>query len=279
MEAAASRLPPQRVPAPGAPEVCFLTGRRFWYQTAFCCWSLRHHAGCDLRPVFIDDGTFDHALHAECLRLFPGADVETAAAIECRLEAHLPAAEYPTLRSQRLTYVHLRKLTDVHAGCTGWRVVLDSDMLFFRRPTALLEWLAHPNRLLHMHDVQDSYGYPQGTLARLAGCPLPARLNVGICGLRSEAIDWRQLEAWCAELLRRHGTSYYQEQALVALWVSRHSALCLPDQDFLVMPDEAECRSPTAVLHHYVDLSKRGYFRHAWRHLPPQRETSINHAD
>jgi hypothetical protein len=39
-----------------------------------------------------------------------------------------------------------------------------------------------------------------------------------------------------------------------------------PANDYRVMPTEAECRAPTAVLHHYVDTSKRGYFRHAWRH-------------
>jgi len=33
------------------------------------------------------------------------------------------------------------------------------------------------------------------------------------------------------------------------------------------MPDEAECLNPTAALHHYVAESKRGYFRHAWRHV------------
>jgi hypothetical protein len=39
----------------------------------------------------------------------------------------------------------------------------------------------------------------------------------------------------------------------------------LPEEDYLVMPSEAECRVPNAVLHHYVAGSKRGYFRHSWR--------------
>jgi hypothetical protein len=60
---------------------------------------------------------------------------------------------------------------------------------------------------------------------------------------------------------------YYQEQALVALMLAGHDAQCLPSRDYLLLPDEAECRRPTAALHHYVDLSKRGYFRHAWRHV------------
>ena len=268
MEEAARTLPPVPMTAPAdASEVCFLTGRKFWHQTAFCCWSLCRHAGIGLAPAFIDDGTFDQALRAEILRLFPGASLLDRVEIESRLETHLPVARFPSLRGQRRNYIQLRKLTDAHAGHRGWRLVLDSDMLFFRRPDLLLDWLAAPDRPIHMRDVQDSYGYPDATLRELAGRPLPSRLNVGICGLRSDALDWDKLEWWCAQLLARHGTSYYLEQALVALLLADQTPLCLPSQDYRLLPPESECRAPTAALHHYVAESKRGYFRHAWKHV------------
>ncbi len=268
MIAAARELPPLPPPADGAPEVFLLTGRRFWYQTAFCLHSLGRHTG-GLRPVLIDDGTFDDALASEAQRIFPGARVERAADLETHLDHALPEKKFPALRSQRRTYVHLRKLTDVHAGRHGWRLVLDSDMLFFRRPDALLAWLGAPAQPIHMLDVHDAYGYPAATLAELAGRPLPSRLNVGLCGLRSEIIDWGKLEWWCDRLLARHGTSYYLEQALVALLLADADPIRLPAADYLLLPSEAECRAPTAVLHHYVAESKRGYFRHAWRRLRP----------
>ena len=267
MRRAAATLPPRNRPAEAAAEVWFLTGQRFWHQTAFCAWSLLQHSSDTVQPCFIDDGSFDDALVAESLRLFPGATVRRAAGIEAQLDQTLPAAKFPALRAQRRTYIHLRKFTDVHAGGRGWRLVLDSDMLFFRRPDALLEWLAAPDRPVHMIDVHDAYGYPATTLAELAGRSVPACVNVGVCGFRSDTIDWEQLEAWTAQLLARHGTSYYLEQALVALLATAADPLRLPRADYLLMPDIAECQHPTAALHHYVDLSKRGYFRHAWRHI------------
>ena len=251
--------------APDAPEAWFLTGRRFWYQTAFCFWSLARHAGRPLTPVLVDDGSIDDAMRAEATRLFPGAKFLPAADAEARLDAHLPAKKFPTLRSQRRTYLHLRKLTDVHAGHAGWRLVLDSDMLFFRRPDALLAWMDKPGQPVHMLDIQDAYGYPPATLIALAGAPLPANVNVGICGLRSDTLDWEKLEYWCARLLAEHGTSYYLEQALVALALTGQPAVRLPVHDYRLMPDDEECREPTAALHHYVAESKRGYFRTAWR--------------
>lgn len=250
-----------------SPEVFFLTGKRFWFQTAFCFWSLRQQAGRDLKLVLVDDGTIDSELRIECERIFPGSRVLSAAEMEAELDVSLPRDRFPSLRAQRQTYLHLRKLTDVHAGAKGWKLVLDSDMLFFRKPEALLSWLDSPPSPIHMLDVQNAYGYPAETLTQLAGQVLPERVNVGVLGLRSEAIDWAKLEHGCAELLRRHGTSYYLEQALSALLLSGTSRISLPADQYVLMPSEADCRAPRVVLHHYVAESKRGYFRHAWRHI------------
>jgi hypothetical protein len=267
MEATARRLPPLPAAPPDAPEISSLTGRRFWFQTAFCFWSLCRQARRPLRAAFFDDGTGDDALRAECRRLFPGSRLHDATEITARLDEHLPAARFPLLRARRLEYPNLRKLTDVHAGRQGWRLVLDSDMLFFRTPALLLDWLDAPAAPLHMTDVQDAYGYPRDLLEILAGGPVPSRLNVGLCGLRSDTIDWDQLESWCRRLQAAAGTSYYQEQALVAMLLAGRECVVAPSADYVLLPTEAEARQPTAIMHHYVDLSKRGYFRHAWRHV------------
>jgi hypothetical protein len=267
MVAAAARLPSLPMPPPDAPEVSFLTGRRFWYQTAFCFWSLCRHAGRPMRAAFYDDGTFDDQLRAECVRLFPGARLHEAREITAALDEHLPVARFPTLRARRLLYPNLRKLTDVHAGRRGWRLVLDSDMLFFHRPDLLLAWLDAPARPLHMMDVQDAYGYSRALMESIVDKPVPRHLNVGLCGLRSDELDWDRLETWCRRLQEAEGTSYYQEQALAAMWLAGRECVVTPPQDYMLMPDEEEARRPRAVMHHYVHLSKRGYFRHAWRQV------------
>jgi hypothetical protein len=88
--------------------------------------------------------------------------------------------------------------------------------------------------------------------------------------LRSDAIDWDRMESWCRRLQETEGTSYYQEQALAAMLLAGRECLAAPADEYRLMPAEDEARLPTAVMHHYVDLSKKGYFRHAWRHFVPQ---------
>lgn len=269
MEAGALNLPP--LPArTGAPQVTLhlLSGRRFWYQTAFCLHSFAQHSEARVNAEIFDDGSIDEALRARIGQLGPGIRVHPVAGIRERLDTLLPENKFPVLRERWKNYPNLRKLTDPHLGSTGWKLVIDSDLLFFRRPAFLLDWLAAPTRPLHAVDCTESYGYSRRLLERLAGAPIPPLVNVGLCGLRSESLDWLELESWCAELIAQEKTSYYLEQALVAMLVARTQPCAIaPGADYLTNPGEEETRSPRAVMHHYVDTSKRWYFRHGWRHV------------
>ena len=269
MVAAAATLPslPER---PGVPPVTLhlLTGRRFWYQPAFCLHSFARQSDRGVNAEIYDDGSFDDTQRFLLQRLGPGITIRSAAAIQERLEALLPEARFPVLRERWRNYPNLRKLIDPHLGSTGWKLVLDSDLLFFRRPDFLLAWLQSPDRLLHAIDCEESYGYSRALLERLAGAPIPPLVNVGLCGLRSDAINWEELESWCAELIARERTSYYLEQALVAMLVARALPCAVaPVADYITKPGRAEGVAPTAVMHHYVAESKRWYFRHGWRRV------------
>ncbi len=265
MEAAAATLP---VPSPsaGTPlELYFLTGRRFWYQTAFCLWTFARQAGRPLAPVIIDDGSLTAENRAHLSRLFPLTRYLAKSAAEARLHAVLPATRFPRLHDRWKNYPHIRKILDPHLGGHGWKLVLDSDLLFFRRPAFMLDWLDAPSAPLHAVDTETSYGYATELLDRVTGAKLAGRVNVGLTGLRSEDLDWERIEHWCDQLIGEAGTHYYLEQALVAMHVAGRPCAIAPEGDYVTLPrlpEAAECR---AVMHHYVADSKPWYFRHNWR--------------
>jgi hypothetical protein len=270
MEVAASVLP--RVPqfAGAAATVHLMSGRRFWYQTAFCLHSLAHQAKVPIRVELYDDGTLAGEYVTRLQRLGLEMRVHSFPELCQKRDDLLPATRFPTLRERWDNYPNIRKLIDVHLGSGGWKLVIDSDLLFFRRPEALLSWLEAPNRILHAIDSEESYGYSRPLLERLAGAPLPVRLNVGICGLASDALDWDELEAWTAELHRCEKTNYYLEQALVAMLAARQPSQALSAVDYVTFPSQAEVVNPTAVMHHYVATAKRWYYRYGWRHVLTQ---------
>lgn len=265
MEAAAGTLPP--LPSlPGVPvELHLLTGRRFWYQTAFCLWSFAHQARRPLAPIIYDDGTLTEEFRAPLARLFPQAGFVARAETVARLDQHLPASRFPALRERWLNYPNIRKLTDPHLGHSGWKLVIDSDLLFFRRPDFLLAWLDAPDRPLHAVDCETSYGYPRPLMNELAGAAVADLVNVGLTGLNGAEIDWEKLEHWTATLHARAGTSYYLEQALIPMLVAGRPCAVAPAADYVTLPRPPEAEACRAVMHHYVAQSKRHYFRRNWR--------------
>ena len=276
MESAVSQLP---VPPRGdadlpALEVWMLTGSRFWYQSAFCAWTLARHSGRRLVLHLADDGSLLDAQELQLRRLFPdGTTLRRQEAFQ-RFETLLPQASYPTLHHRWHDYINLHKLTAPHLGSRGVKLVLDSDMLFFRRPDALLAWwdgaqhrsdheAAHSPCL--MVDCEESYGYSSALMEELAGAPITPLLNVGICGLQSDALDWDRLEDWCRTLADREGTSYFLEQALVAMHAARAEAQVMPRTHYITYPSREQAQAGDGVLQHYVADSKPWYFRQAWQ--------------
>jgi hypothetical protein len=265
MEKAAATLP-ALPPLDGLPlELHLLTGRRFWYQTAFCLWTFARHSGRPLAPVVYDDGTLTDEFRTPLLRLFPCVRFAGQAETLARLDAHLPAAKFPVLRERWLNYPNIRKLTDPHLGSQGWKLVLDSDLLFFHRPSLLIDWLEQPMQPLHAVDCETSYGYSRPLMNELAGEPVADLVNVGLTGLNSSGLDWERLEFWCRTLIEHERTNYYLEQALVAMLLAGRNCAIAPAADYVTLPRPPEAHDCRAVMHHYVAHSKRWYFQHCWR--------------
>lgn len=266
MQHAAYTLPalPQ-VANPNPLELHLLSGRLFWYQTTFCLWTFAKHSGRLLRPVVYDDGTFAREYREPIERLFPSVRFVSQEEIALRLDKDMPESRFPILRERWRKYPNIRKLTDIHVGGCGWKLVIDSDLLFFRNPAFLTAWLDDSRCPLHAVDCENSYGYPRAALNDLAGAPVADLVNVGLTGLNSSTLDWDKIEHWCRQLIERHGAHYYMEQALVAMLVAGRNCAIAPATDYVTNPGQDEGRKCSAVMHHYVADSKRWYFRYCWR--------------
>ncbi len=160
MEQAAYQLPTYQIPtyqiptvAPASMEqpldVYFLTGKYFWYQTCFCAYSLAQQSDRPIRPVIYDDGSLTKTYQDAIYRIFPRAKIILKPDIDINVDRYLPRSQFPYLRERRDNYPNIRKLTDIHLGSQGWRLVLDSDMLFFRPPFSAQLASVSPTALLH----------------------------------------------------------------------------------------------------------------------------------
>lgn len=274
MRAAAAELPTLAEPPVGpSAEIAFLTGPKYWHQTLFCFISLQLQTPFRITPVIYADGKMDAETGALIQRVVPWARLVSSEEIEVELDAILPESRFPALRARRREYPHLRKLTDIHVGSNKFTLVADSDMLFFREPLEILQWFACPG-WIYMQDIGTAYGYPLDFLSELAGAAVPEPVNVGLYALDGAGIDWERVEYWCFRQIEQHGPQYVQEQALTAMLFAGRDARALPRDSYVVMPEPAEGENPTAILHHYVDVSKHAYFRYGWRRIAAMAKAS-----
>jgi len=272
MEDAVYSLPILNMNNNGNPlKIYFLTGEKYWYQSCFCAYSFINNVEEDIKPYFYDDGTLVKKYIDEIKRIFPTCKIINKDKIEKDLDCFLPENEFPYLRYFRIEKPLLRKLTDIYIGSNDWKLFLDSDMLFFKNPEFLINWLKNPEYPCYMIDVKDSYGYSFKQMEIITNQKIPNLVNIGIMGFKSDDIDWYILEKWLKYLIENYGPRYNITQALSAMLIAGNSSSVAPKEDYIVLPDQSESKEPTAVMHHYVAESKPWYFQYAWKHIIEKR--------
>ena len=195
----------------------------------------------------------------------PGVRIITKEEIDRNLLSKLPLSDFPYLHHKRKVYPHIKKLTDIHTLTDEtYKLVLDSDMLFWSNPREVISWLKKPNGSLHMIDCIESYGYSKETMKSLTGSDIPNSVNVGIIGMDSSRVIWTELERWCMELETKEGSSYFLEQALTTMLLATSNRKALNERSYIVNPPNEVVLNGTGILHHYVDLSKASYFKNAF---------------
>jgi hypothetical protein len=262
MKKASNSLPPIISNAEGYP-IYFLTGKNYIFQTLFCAYSLVKFSNEKFQFYLIDDGTFNERIINNLNVKMPGVKIVNKQKIEENLNFKLPQKNFNFLRKKRTIYPHLKKLTDIHS-CeeNDFKLVLDSDMLFFEEPQQLIEFIKIGQGCIHMEDCEESYGYSNTLMEKLSQSKIPSLINVGVIGIRTEYINWDEINNWINILEIEEGTSYFLEQALSAMIIASHNKYLLDPNKYIVNPISFD---QGHILHHYVDLSKKFYFEKAWR--------------
>ena len=266
MKTAAAALPPLPPPPGGAPYAAhFLTNGTFFSLSSFAAYSLQYHTGGRVSPVFHSDGRLDAEAIARFRAVFPAARFVANEEQRDLLATHLPEDRFPALNRAWREFVLIRKLVSVHLGRRGWNLFIDSDTLFWRRPDFVLDWFAHPARAFCMEDMATVYGYDESVLARLAGAPIPARVNSGLVGIQSESIDWDFLERGVRELIAVSGINHFMEQGLTAVLLARQPFDYAPPADYFIPTRVSQCTGREGVFHHYAGPARNWLYRRAWR--------------
>jgi hypothetical protein len=247
-----------------------LTGEGFIHQTIFCAHSFARWTPAAADFVFLSDGSLT-LTHADTLRrFFPDASVRFDADQTHVVATALPPEKFPTLHRLRKNFVLLRKLTDTMAGQQGYRMVFDSDMLFWARPDELLGRAAKKASLF-MADVGDEgYTASRADLKRAFGVATAQGLNSGLVGVDAGLIDWELMERVSGFLWNAPGDRRLLEQTLWAIILGESETRPLDPQSYrlLIEPTQwsrVRAVPPTPILLHYAWHARLLYSAGEWQ--------------
>ncbi|MDL5055462.1 hypothetical protein QQ056_18185 [Oscillatoria laete-virens NRMC-F 0139] len=197
-----------------------------------------------------DDGSLSQKYQKELPDLLPGCRVigskEAADFIQKRLQNH------PLSGECRQIHPLCRKLFDIPLMTTKQKILMiDTDILFFRHPDQILNWLCEPSQhTLFMEDIQDATVNPAFDFARQKGFTMIPKVNTGIVGMNREIYDLDFFEECLAQTDMIKSDRWFIEQSLFALLSSIKGDVEFLDSSYHMELTPA-C-PPDSVARHYM---------------------------
>jgi hypothetical protein len=255
--------PPLPTAEAGPVEVRVLTWRRDWVNLIWALKSFYFFADVDY-PLYIHDGGLlprqAQALrkHFPDARFVPGAEADSRFPAELRRRRLHRSAEY------RGKNVSTRKLFDFVLDSTAEHLVtIDSDIVFFRRPSALL--LPPEGLSRNRYNKDDGYWYSMSEceLEEAFGLRPPPAVNSGLAVFRRESIDLDAVERYLAHP-KLFADAWVTEQTLHALCSTAYGIELLSDEYRVGGPAGL---TPDLVCKHYPGVHRPLLYSEGMRSL------------
>ena len=228
-------------------EVHSLLGSR---HVGMCLWSIKsllHHAQRPFSIVLHDDGSLSLQDIEKLKRHLPGVRVIRKADADTLIRPMLSpwkaveAYRFGTLGDtdySRSMSIFAIKLLDFNLLTAASRIlVLDTDVLFFRRPSELLDWVDNKSEAQCMYCYED-YAPVRNRAGVIAGFERKAApscyFNSGLICFDKPVMDLSALDSWLKEYGHLTNTLYTFEQFAYNVLVHRcasHAPLS-PDYSF-----------------------------------------------
>jgi hypothetical protein len=255
--------------------VHMLTGEKDWRLAAWALASFFHFTDQSWPVVIHDDGSLPDEAREKLSELFEGCRIISRSEADEVMQREL--RPFPYCLDYRNAHPLALKIFDMAKFAAGDRfIVLDSDVLFFKRPQEIIQWATgEPTRECWFNeDVSESSLVTAEEAREELNVKLWSRVNSGLCLLYRPAIDFDFCDRALAVTSILRGHIWRVEQTLFALCASRNGRGGLLPKTYEVSLKRHATRD--AVARHYVGAVRDRFYGEGLKRL---RETLFGVAD
>ncbi len=243
-----------------------LTGDKDWLLAAWALASFLHFSETGWPIVIHDDGT----LPEEAVEVFKGLFDSCRIILRAESDADLSQVlrPYPFCLDYRNTHPLGLKVFDMAHYARGERfIVLDSDVLFFRRPQEIINWAKGPlaKDCWFNEDAHEASLITASEAREELNVKLWNRVNSGLGLLYRPAIDFDFCDRALAVTSILRGHIWRVEQTLFALCASRQGKGGLLPKTYEVSLKKHA--SKDVVARHYVGAVRDRFFAEGLKRL------------
>lgn len=235
--------------------VHMLVSSQTWDAGIMAAISFEHFSGRRW-PLFIhEDGSVSVAQRNVIERILPGVQFVPRPEAEARISRHL--SSHPKCLSNRSRHNLFLKFLDFPAFAPYERfVVLDSDVIFFKRPGEILDWVdAGKEECWFNEDTKEKYCIPRPRIEEALQMKIWERVNTGICLMPKSAISLELSERLIATFETNAHHPQFFEQTLYAVMASALNRGGMLPATYNI--NWGYLRAPGSICRHYV-----GAFKH-----------------
>lgn len=249
-----------------------LVSSKTWHGGVLAAISFEMMTGRRWRLYIHDDGSVDAAARGRIEKSLKGVRFVPRGEADCYMADVLAA--HPKVLEHRGRHNLFLKIFDVPAFAPGEKfIMLDSDVIFFRRPAEILDWATDDSerRAFYNEDTNEKYCLPRPVLEEGLGFPLWRRFNSGLVLLPGAAVRLDLADKFLSTFEATVEHPQFIEQTLYCVYASAWNQGGPLPRAYDI--NWGYFRSPGAICRHYV-----GAFKHdllyvegapylAWRRL------------
>lgn len=235
--------------------VHLLVSSKTWHAGVLAAISFEFFTKRRWQLFIHEDGSVSDSARRQIEKVFPGVHFISRPDSEELMKQYLRS--YPTCQALRQEHNLFLKFFDLPAFASGTRMILlDSDVIFFKKPQEILEWVdAQSQECWYNEDTKEKYCIPRYELEPKLGINFWPKFNSGLVLMPLGAISLPLAERLLVTFKETAHHPQFFEQTLYALMASAsNQGGALPATYEISW---GLLRSPHSICRHYV-----GAFKH-----------------